>query len=276
MYRFFVGLAVFFLCTGFGDPVYTTNKKGNALFEQGKFDEALKTYSGGLSSESLDPRSDRLDYNLGNAAIKTGDYENAIKSLTLASRSKDLKLRRGALFNRGYAQIKGGDKAKEKGDLESAGKLYKGAVADYRHLTRMEPVDENTIYNLELAMKKLKQLKQDQKKKKEEKKKNDKKNKKDQEKEGKEEKSNQGAPEKKKSDNKEKNSGNNQQKNEGSKPAESSDEKDTEKEKEKPKGISKEQAEQVFNVIDEQEKKLRGKMKHGTGKPKEKKSDKDW
>ncbi len=92
-----------------GKGAATLYNQGNALYEKGDFDGALKSYSHALLQRVADPR---LEQNIGSAYLKLGNIGMAIyhfeRGLVLGPRDKDLK------HNLKYAKLLRKDEIPEK------------------------------------------------------------------------------------------------------------------------------------------------------------------
>jgi Ca-activated chloride channel family protein len=120
--------------------LYDTVQRGNKLYQDGKFDEALKTYVDG-QIEHADDTS--LKYNIASSHYKTNNYEEAVKGyLDVAATAKDVKLQEKALYGGGNALFR-------QGKLEEAIEYYKKAL-------EIDPNDQDAKHNLEFAREELK------------------------------------------------------------------------------------------------------------------------
>ena len=122
------------------------------LYKKGRFAEAGKMYA---RSDMDHPKDLRYRYNRGCAEYEAGDYKGAMAAFSsVLRRGEEKKIRFRAAYNLGNAAFK-------QGDVASAAEYYRQAI-------RIDPREENARYNLELALRRLK----DQKKEKKEKEKN--------------------------------------------------------------------------------------------------------
>ena len=120
--------------------LYDTVQRGNQLYQDGKFDEALKTYVDGQIEHVDDPS---LKYNIASSHYKTKNYEEAVKGyLDVAATAKDVKLQEKALYGSGNALFR-------QGKLEEAIEYYKKAL-------EIDPNDQDAKHNLEFAREELK------------------------------------------------------------------------------------------------------------------------
>ncbi len=131
--------------TSRAESVASKNKTGNRLFEQGKFQDAEKAY---LDAQASMPGRPELSYNLGNSLIKQQKYDQALQALAQAVSKGDKGLQARGYYNVGNA-------------LFDMGKLKESAQSYIRSL-RLNPADMDAKHNLELALKKMQEQKQEQ------------------------------------------------------------------------------------------------------------------
>ena len=154
-------------------PAKKEVKEGNVLYNNGRFDEALKRYEDALLQS---PDSDVVNFNLAAALYKTGDYEAALRHFEKSLVSEDEALEAAANYNLGNAEYKSGI-AKENDALEEAIGLLKRSLAHYESAILLDPEDGDAKYNHEFVKKELERLQkksEKEEKKKEEEKKDDK------------------------------------------------------------------------------------------------------
>jgi len=119
------------------------------LFRKGRYAEAEKAYA---DLDMDHPKDVRYRYDRGCAAYNKGDFQGAIAAFSSASvRAGDDGMRFKATYNLGNAVF-------QKGDFAAAADLYRNAL-------RYNPASEDARHNLELALRKREQQKQDQEKK---------------------------------------------------------------------------------------------------------------
>ena len=133
-----------------GDPLSRNTKKGNQLFEAGKYEEALQAFTeADVNSATGDPRLPQLFQNMGNTLTKLGKIDEAIamyKKAEDAANSATLKA--DAQYNSGNAWMKQ--------------QQYQQAVEAYKQALELNPKHENAQQNKELAEKLLVQQQQEQ------------------------------------------------------------------------------------------------------------------
>ena len=127
------------------DPAARKNNEGNRLYEQKKFDDALKMY---VDAQATRPGAPELHYNIGNVLFRKKEYDKAVEEYLRAQAAPDPVLSEAALFNRGNALMM-------QGRLEDAIQAYVQAL-------RARPDDTDAKRNLELALRLLDQQKKKQ------------------------------------------------------------------------------------------------------------------
>ena len=145
------------------DPGYVHNHKANQLFDSGKYKAALQEY---IQALSLRDNSPEVKYNMGNAFVKSGRVNDAIKTYKdmLNKAPEDLKPR--LFYNTGNALFEA--------------KKYKDAAEFYRKTLLADPGDRWAKENYEMSLRKIQEQKQQKQQKKQNDKKKDDKEKQDQ------------------------------------------------------------------------------------------------
>ncbi len=130
-------LAVVFAAPLHAESAASSNKTGNRLFEQGKYQDAEKAY---LQAQGDMPGRPELSYNLGNALLKQKKYDQALQELRLAVSKGDKGLQANSWYNAGNALF----------DMGS----FKDAAQAYIQALRLHPDDRDAKHNLELSLRK--------------------------------------------------------------------------------------------------------------------------
>jgi Ca-activated chloride channel family protein len=121
-------------CTAFAETVSGSVRKGNALYSEGKYGEALKRYE---SAQVESPADERIMFNLGNAQYKLGRFEEALSGYLLSAQHEDPTFRAQGFYNAGNA-------------LYRMGRL-EAAVGQYLKALEIDPDDEDAKFNLEFV-----------------------------------------------------------------------------------------------------------------------------
>lgn len=150
-------LCIFILCSGLvyaKDDAASLTAQANRLYAEGKYDEALSLYNRALIDQ---PDSARLNFNIGAANYKKGDYEKAVGYFEKSALTEDKILEFKANYNSGNSQFKSA-KLKEEADLESAVALMRQSLEHYKRAMELAPKYEDAKINHDIAQKELKAM----------------------------------------------------------------------------------------------------------------------
>jgi Tetratricopeptide repeat. len=219
--------------------------QGNQQYKAGRYREAEELYTKSYQQK----KSREAAYNLGNALYEQKNFEKAYKQFSdVTLQSKNTDLQANAHFNAGNTML--------------SEKKWEEAILHYKQSLKLNPGREDAKYNLAYALKQKQnqqnQQNKDQKNQPEEKEKKQDPLDKEQESKGQ---SKEQENEKQKNDSEE-NKPNNTQENNQPQP------------KPQPSKLSKEQAEQLLNALNQEEKKLKEKKDKIKGGSRQ--VDKDW
>jgi tetratricopeptide (TPR) repeat protein len=118
----------------------------DAKLQKEEYSVAVNDY---LKIQAKDPRNERLNYNLGIGLYRLGAFDNAAFNFEQsAKQASSPLLKEKALYNLGNSLFKQED--------------YENAIKAYEAALQIDPNDEDTKFNLELARRKLDQKNQDQ------------------------------------------------------------------------------------------------------------------
>ena len=139
------------------DPVRDAITQGNRLFHAGQFEEALTRYGQVLVD---DPDSPLLNFNMGAAHYKAGNYDAALSSFARVPGEDDAQPRTArTAYNLGNTRYQIGAAA-EAAQPQAALEAYTAAQAAYRRALGLDPSDRDAKFNYELVAKKIEQLKE--------------------------------------------------------------------------------------------------------------------
>lgn len=216
-------------------------QEGNKLYDQHKYDAATSAYMKALQK---DPNNTAGLFNLGNALYQKQQFDSSRKIMAATAIAiKDKNGKAAANYNIGNTYM--------------AQKKWEDAVNAYKQTLRNNPQDADAKYNLSYAEQMLKKQNNGGGGK------NDKKDKKDQ----KQDKKDQNKDDKNKDKDK-------QDQNKDQQNKDKQDQDKDQQQQQSPSKLSKEQADNMLNALQQQEKKLQDKMKKEKGIPV--KMDKDW
>lgn len=225
----------------YAQSAHKSLRDGDMLYHNGKYPEAETAYRRADAAKS----SLKSTYNLGNTLMQQERYDEAIKKYEdAATKASNNKERAAVYHNLGNAQYKK--------------KQYHESIDAYKNALRYQPADNGTKENLAIARRELKKQQQDKKNNK------DKQNKdqdKDQQEQNKDQqnKDKQNNKDQQNKDQKQQND-QNQEKGKDNQPSD--------------KKMSKQDAEKLLEIMDNEEKKVQQKMRRVDGKSKRLK--KDW
>jgi Ca-activated chloride channel family protein len=129
------------LAFGIGDL-----ERGNRLYRQGRYAEAVEAYRAALQGGNDSPA---LQYNLGTALLRLGRHQEAEEHLRNALASIDPDERERTLFNLGNRYLEAGRHA---ADPRARDQMLSAAAEAYRDALRLAPEDQDAKWNLELTM----------------------------------------------------------------------------------------------------------------------------
>ncbi|HUF11821.1 MAG TPA: tetratricopeptide repeat protein [Longimicrobiales bacterium] len=129
------------LALGIGDFEH-----GNRHYRAGRYAEAVAAYRAALEDGEDRPE---LQYNLGTALLRLGEYDAAQRHLEAALADVDPELRQRALYNLGNRFLLEG---RATGEAQQRDRLLDAAVEAYRDALRLRPSDADAKWNLEMAL----------------------------------------------------------------------------------------------------------------------------
>ena len=123
-------------------------QQGDFLYNEEKFDEALNLF---VDAQIEAPENIKLKYNIASSHYKMKNYEEAVKGyLDVAAAAQDVKVEETALYNIGNAMYR-------QGKLQEAVEYYKKAI-------ELDPEDKDAQHNLEFVREEIKKKINDSKK----------------------------------------------------------------------------------------------------------------
>lgn len=241
------------LCDGAFAQIKKYIDEGNKFYDHEQYKDATENYLKALSKDSNNTAG---LFNVGNSLYqlsksnKTDQYDNSRKFMEMAANKTNDKVGKAAAnYNIGNTYMEQ--------------RKWEDAAAAYKKTLRNNPQDVDAKYNLSYAEQMMKQQQQQQNKDK----KNDKQDEKKQDQQQKQQ------DQKKDKDQEKKDEQNKQGDNDQQKPDDNKDNKD-QKPQSQPSKLTQQQADQLLNALQQEEKKLQDKLKKVKGVPT--KMDKDW
>ena len=131
-------------------------EKGNRLYGDKKYEDALKHYDQALTRQ---PDSAVINFDAGAAQYKTKEYNKANSSFEKSLITEDKGLEAKANYNLGNSKYMLG-LSKENADLSAAVQLLEGALNNYKRTQELTSKDEDAKVNYKIVAEKLKELKE--------------------------------------------------------------------------------------------------------------------
>lgn len=126
-------------------------------YKSGKYEDALQNYREATVSQ---PDRNDLQYNRGDAAYKSGEFNEAEEAFRKTLETPDLNLQEKTYYNLGNTQYRHGE-AMLKADNKRTINLWEQALHSYESALKLKP-SVDAQHNYEIVKKKLEQLKQQQ------------------------------------------------------------------------------------------------------------------
>lgn len=130
------------------DSARVSTSRGNNLYKQGNFNEAINSYEQALleAPGALEPK-----FNQANSYYRLDDLSKAMDLYKqVAAESKDMKLVAGAKYNLGNSYFQQGSKQKDS-NLQKAIEDLKTAIESWRGAMDIEPENKKAAKNIEVA-----------------------------------------------------------------------------------------------------------------------------
>jgi Ca-activated chloride channel family protein len=143
---------------GFASAAHASARTGEKAFQKGDYPRAEQEYR---QAAAKSPDKPVLQYNLGAAAYKSGDFNAAAQSFTKAMKTDDLKLQQDDYYNLGNTQYRIGQKTEQANTQETI-KNWEQAVQSYDAALQLKTDDADAKYNRDLVKRKLEAFKKQQ------------------------------------------------------------------------------------------------------------------
>ncbi len=143
----------------YSDETYSKNKRGNNLYKNKEYKEALKVYDDAIL---LSPSDSRLKMNKGSAHYQLGEFDKAEEAYNAALSSDNKQQLADAHYNLGNILFREGTQMYQQGPQQALEK-FKSAYDHYVKSLEIRPSDTDTKWNLQLAHQVMKKLEQQQK-----------------------------------------------------------------------------------------------------------------
>ncbi len=150
-----VSLGLFALPVGLRASPQSAEK----AYEKGNFAASQEQYAQAVEKN---PAAPVLQFNLGAAAYKAGEFEKAAAAFQKTLPSDKLEVQQLAYYNLGNTQFRVGQQS-ESAKPEETIKTWQEALQSYEAALKLQPDDADAKFNRDLVKKKLEKLKQQQK-----------------------------------------------------------------------------------------------------------------
>lgn len=135
LWRVMVLMTVVLMVSACGIDPIERNNSGNAYYHQGAYDDALRAYESALVNA---PDNGLFYFNVAQALEGRGEVEQAIEALEQAILRGDRSVQVASYHNLGNVYFRQG--------------RYEDAIEAYRQALRLDDGNEDTRFNLELAL----------------------------------------------------------------------------------------------------------------------------
>jgi Ca-activated chloride channel homolog len=130
-------------------------------YDNGQYTQAQRDY---VQSLKEDPTQTRLQFNLGTAAYKAGDFTTAAAAFNSALKTRDVPLQQSAYYNLANALFRQGEKGATT-DPQTTMKTWQQAIGAYDTALQIKPSDGDAKFNRDVVQMRLAQLQRQQQKK---------------------------------------------------------------------------------------------------------------
>jgi tetratricopeptide (TPR) repeat protein len=138
------------------DALSRKNSKANKLYDDKKYEEALKVYR---DAQIEAPESAELHYNIGTTLYRKKKFDEGLKELEKSLSSQDAVTQQKTYYNMGNCHYRAGDDMIKMGQQEGVERL-KQSIEAYKKALELDPNDQDAKFNIEFVQNKLKELAQ--------------------------------------------------------------------------------------------------------------------
>lgn len=150
--------AVALLLIACSSAAFASPQSAERAYRKGEFKEAAAQYQAAVEKK---PERAELQFNLGAAAYKSGEYASAQAALQKSLKTDHVGLQQNALYNMGNVQYRIGQQT-EKSDVQKTIQTWQQSLQSYEQAMSIDPKDEDAKYNYEFVKKKLEELQKQQ------------------------------------------------------------------------------------------------------------------
>jgi Ca-activated chloride channel family protein len=130
-------------------------------YDNGQYAQAQRDY---VQSLKDDPTQTRLQFNLGTAAYKAGDFTTAAAAFNNALKTRDVPLQQSAYYNLANTLFREGEKGATN-DPQTTMKTWQQAIGAYDTALQIKPSDRDAKFNRDVVQMRLAELQRQQQKK---------------------------------------------------------------------------------------------------------------
>jgi Ca-activated chloride channel family protein len=127
-------------------------------YQKGQYAQAQREYAQSLKS---DPKQSHLQFNLGAAAYKAGDFATAATAFDSALKTREIPLQQSAYYNLGNALFRQGEKV-VKTDPQSTIGSWQQSLGAFDTALQLKPSDADAKFNRNVVKTRLDQLRKQQ------------------------------------------------------------------------------------------------------------------
>jgi Ca-activated chloride channel family protein len=127
-------------------------------YQKGQYAKAQREYAQSLKS---DPNRSRLQFNLGAAAYKAGDFPAAAGAFNNALKTREIPLQQSAYYNLGNTLFRQGEKALQS-DPQSTISTWQQSLGAYETALQLNPADADAKFNRNVVKTRLDELRKQQ------------------------------------------------------------------------------------------------------------------
>ncbi len=149
----FIGIALFTLNAEAASKAESV-REGNESFKKQDYATAVKKYTEALKKDAESPV---INFNLGTAYYKKGNFADAFEPIEKALLSEDPKIKERANYNLGNASYKAGI-TKEDKDLKQAIEQLKKSLSRFEDALKLDKEDADAKFNEDFVKKEIERL----------------------------------------------------------------------------------------------------------------------
>ena len=137
---------------------WSSPRTAQDAYNNGQFTQAQRDYAQSLK---VDPTRSRLQFNLGAAAYKAGDFTAAATAFNNALQTHEIPLQESAYYNLGNTLFRQGEKALAS-DPQATIKTWQQSIGAYDTALQMKPADADAKFNRGVVQQRLDELQRQQ------------------------------------------------------------------------------------------------------------------